>query len=85
VTPRERLLGCFGDCQKVGRRFLIRLSRRRCHQRSHAVETLIHEWAHAISWHRGEGHGGAFWLAYGRIYRRLHEGKGRDGLQVALS
>jgi hypothetical protein len=85
ATSRERRLGCFGDCQKIGRRFLIRLSRRRCHQRAQAVETLHHEWAHAITWDRAPGHESAMWLAYGRIYRRLHEGSGRHELNIALS
>ena len=85
ATPRERRLGAYGDCQKIGRRFLIRLSHGRCHQRAHAVETLIHEWAHVVSWRRTVAHESQFWLAYGRIYRRIHEGRGRHELNIALS
>ena len=40
-------------------------------------DTLIHEWAHALTWAEGEhvetDHGDSWALAYGRVYRVLIE------------
>lgn len=39
-----------GDCTQIGRRFRIRLSRSMAE--TEAIEVLVHEWAHALSWGR---------------------------------
>lgn len=41
---------------------------------SSAVETLLHEWAHALF--KRPGHHDAFWRRYGMIYRHFFEAGG---------
>ncbi len=41
------------------------------------IDTLIHEWAHALAYDRHRApvdqHDGVFWLAHGEVYRAWHE------------
>lgn len=66
-----------------GRRFFLSLSLRACPTVSEAIETLLHEWAHAVAAKLQEqertrisDHDDEFWLVYGRIYRAFHENDG---------
>lgn len=74
--PEVRRAGYFGETWKEGRTYIITMSKRRCHTRSLAEETLMHEWAHTLAWNTGlrgnqcQGHHSDEWaLSYGRIYR----------------
>lgn len=50
VLTNRKFKTFYGDCTRIGRRFRIRLSRSL--DEPAAIETLIHEWAHALSWER---------------------------------
>lgn len=78
---RER--GIYGDCYRIGRRIVIRLSRRRCRSYGMAVNTLLHEYAHAMTTrhdrverHRETDHDDEWALAFGRVYRTCAEWEG---------
>jgi hypothetical protein len=80
LSKREVRAGIYGDCYREGRRFIIRLSKRRNLTINYAVDTLLHEWAHTLTWGlenqnrcRESFHDDEFWLALGRIYRAYHE------------
>lgn len=65
-TGREQL---YGETTEGRGKIIIRLSARSCATRSQAVETLLHEFAHALMWSTGRGllHGPEFWQVFGRI------------------
>lgn len=86
VRWSPRIAGdCFGDCYWSSPNVVVRLSGRRCRERAIAIETLLHEWAHAIVMpnerlHRQlkrcgalQEHPDEFWIAYGRIYRLYYD------------
>jgi len=57
-----------GNCSYNGIRFFIRINKKDPFRVQ--LDTLIHEWAHAISWFTPgvEDHSGEWGLAYARIY-----------------
>ena len=57
-----------------GRRFLVRIDSRLTW--IEGLDTLLHEWAHVLSWHNEPHHSDEWALAYGRIYRAWHEDNG---------
>ena len=89
-TARERERGYYGYCVRDGKKYVIKLSLRRCRTLAEATETLMHEWAHALTWgleaqnkHRKSDHDDPYWLEYGRIYRHYVEGDGYDEVRKA--
>lgn len=64
-VPNDR----FGDCSQVDDHYIIRI----CNKLSEtqAIDILIHEWSHAISWDkcRNEDHCNEWGKAYSRVYR----------------
>ncbi len=76
-----------GECY-IGapRKLRIRVSRDL--ERHTAIETLLHEYAHAVTWPTPHAeshlrsqrvhadHSDAFWLAFGQIYRAFFDGAG---------
>lgn len=64
----------YGDCTLDDGRFYIRIHRGM--QTVMQVHTLIHEWAHAISWHEGKpyvrDHGPEWGIAYARCYTAVY-------------
>jgi len=56
-----------GRCHFNGDRFTIVVDRRLSEEM--AIETLLHEWAHAISWNSYKPHGPKWGRAYSRVYR----------------
>ena len=83
--PTSRARGYLGDCYWVRPNTVIRLSRRRCRETWIAVETLMHEWAHAVVmpndrvWKAQQRHGRCeehpdeFGLVANRIYRAWYD------------
>ena len=57
----------------VGMRFAIRVERRQSW--ALALDTLLHEWAHTLTWHGNDTdwHGAEWGLQYARIYRAFLE------------
>lgn len=55
--------------------FRIEINRRRWY--GTRLDTLIHEWAHALTWFGAEteieDHGAEWGIAYARLYRTLHK------------
>ena len=81
MTEREKAGGIYGMCFLKKRRFCIVLSKKRCQTISDTIDTLLHEWAHAVTWRvskmeyvRLSCHDDEFFLQWGRIYRRYLEG-----------
>ena len=80
--------GHYGECVWESPYVLIRLSSTQCDRVELAIDTLLHEWAHAMVmanarvWSslekRGEleAHSNEFWLAYGKLYRAWYDEEG---------
>ena len=64
-VPKDR----YGDCSKKEDCYVIRICREISEQQ--AIDILIHEWAHAISWDKcsSENHCNQWGKAYSRVYR----------------
>jgi Zn-dependent peptidase ImmA (M78 family) len=59
---------CHGYCQLKNKKFLIRINRDL--DVATAIDTLIHELAHAIAWDaKGDIHGTEWGKAYSKVYR----------------
>jgi hypothetical protein len=65
----DRVQGYFGDCNRKGRRYVIRLSRRACTTIYATVDTVRHEYVHAMTYNRGDDHEHVFYCAQGRVDR----------------
>ena len=70
-----------GETVRLGRRIYVRVDSRL--KWGEAIDTLLHEWAHAASWTLDAAeqrlpstHPDEFWLMYGRIYRAYYEENG---------
>ncbi len=79
-TPIEKKQGDAGENYREGRKIVIRVAVRPGTQRAFVVDSLLHEWAHAVTMRhdviegRRTEHGGhddEWGLAYGKIYRRF--------------
>ena len=59
----------FGDCAQYDDHYLIRICRNL--EEEQAIEILLHEWAHALSWDKCsvEDHSNEWGKAYSRCYR----------------
>lgn len=78
-------IGYYGECGYSDRTIVIRISSRKNRSIDSALDTLLHEWAHAVTmpnervWRRLEKAGNVqehpdeFWLMLGRIYRSWHD------------
>jgi hypothetical protein len=62
-TPKEE----DGSCRKKEDHFLIKIDNTLSEHE--AVETLIHEWAHALVWDITQEHTNEWGKAYSRVYR----------------
>lgn len=83
LSAHEQSMGIYANCDRIGRRFKILLSKRRCRTLAETTETLLHEWAHALTWgleaqnnHRKSCHDDEYWIVFGRVYRHYYEGTG---------
>jgi hypothetical protein len=89
-SPQIKKVGYYGECAYVKPNAVIRISFRLNREVSIAVETLMHEWAHAVVmpnervWRKREkvgasqDHPDEFWLAMGRIYRAWYDEGGDE-------
>jgi len=59
------LRGMFGECSQGRGCYVIRLHSTL--PRSIMRETLLHEWAHAMTWHEERHHGAAWGVNYARL------------------
>lgn len=81
-----------GLCWRRGKKIHIRV--RRAGRKGDVVETLLHEWAHAHTMRHDRlenvrarldrFHDDEFFLAYGRMYRRLYDGDGWEEVRTGL-
>ena len=90
APPRVKAIGYYGDCAYVSPNIVIRISKRTNRDINTALETLMHEWAHACVmqnnrvWSRlsedeqSEEHPTEFSLAYGKIYREWYDNEGSE-------
>ena len=75
-----------GGCQRVGREIIIDIDTSQLW--TAAVETLLHEWAHAVIWPHAHledyqvDHGIEFSLKFGEIYRRFNDEDGCEESQL---
>ena len=51
---------CYGDCDKIGGRFHLRIDRVNCSREKVRRATLLHEMAHVKLWDVHRGHGRIF-------------------------
>ena len=76
----------YGITYRVGKRIEIYLSRYKCRRYSDAIDTIIHEWVHAMHWPMANAeyipehrhHPPAFWAQYGEIIDRWSHQGGAD-------
>ncbi len=61
------LEGCYGDCDKKGGRFFIRIDRENCSRVKERRATLLHEMAHVKLWDVYRGHGRIFDIEMQRL------------------
>ncbi len=72
--------GFGADCQRVGRRFVIRVTPGMPWYDT--IEMVMHEYAHAMTWphsrveHHAPDHSDEWALAFGRLYRHFHDEDG---------
>ena len=78
VTIKYVDIGDFGVAELKKKRFILYINPMQCEDL--AIETLLHEWAHLISWavgnnwyKWGEYHGPEWGIAFSRIYQVLYE------------
>ncbi len=76
ASAMERRIGDMGYVNREGRKLVIRIAVRPGLKRQAMIDTLMHEWAHAVTWRqanmeslRGQGHDDEWALMLGRIYR----------------
>jgi hypothetical protein len=83
-TSKVIMLGsteCDAICNRRKKKLYIKIHKYSC--RTCMVDTLIHEWAHAHTWGhaqmecRRDEHDDVFYLAFGRIQRRLYDEGGK--------
>jgi hypothetical protein len=75
VDVRRRTLdGCLGQTQKVGNRIVVTIHKDMTEDET--VDTLIHEWAHVLSWRPSTvwntDHDEHWGLEYAKVYRAFH-------------
>lgn len=74
VTVEDVRSGYWAETVRRRRTFVILMSRRRLRQYEVAIDTFLHEYAHAMTWGpavletRAEPHRGAWPIAYGDLY-----------------
>lgn len=76
-VPKDRN----GDCTFRNKEYIVRIDSDA--SQLLAIETLIHELSHALSWHTDDHHtehGPKWGLAYSRIYRKYLIWLGEDGI-----
>ncbi len=76
VSVRSMILKelCGDACLHHHKKFLIRINRKKSLEVR--VDTLLHEWAHCLTWfgaERNEDHGGEWGIAYAKIYSKFLE------------
>jgi len=88
--PPVKKVGYYGECFYMRPNVIIRISSRTNREICIAMDTLMHEWAHAMVmpndrvWRRMERSGAVqehpdeFWIAMGRIYRAWHDDGGHE-------
>jgi hypothetical protein len=75
---------CDGLTDRKGKKLFIKIRNKKC--RGCMVETMLHEWAHAHTWGHAavdylrpdEGHDDVYYLAYGKIRRKLFYQGGQE-------
>lgn len=90
IDRRDREAGYFGQCYRVQRKIYIELSDIRLSTFVAVIETLMHEWAHAVTLRHAhienerQQHDDEWALAYGRIYRAWVDEEGsKDAREYA--
>ena len=69
--------GSEGDCSESNNHLLVRVNKNLTWYI--AIETLLHEWAHAVAWPReAEDHNRAWSDVYGKIYRHWYQDGGAE-------
>lgn len=76
VTYYTRIRGDYGICYRYTSGRCIILLSKRANTSSVAVETLLHEWVHALI--KKPGHHSRFWIKYGKIYTHYYEQGGYE-------
>lgn len=76
MRKAERERGDHGLCYRTSSGKCRILLSKRTLTVSSAVETVLHEWAHALFYH--SGHHDNFWRRYGMIYRHFFEEGGME-------
>ena len=69
ISVRRVKLGelLYGDCDCVKRKFYIRINKNL--DQSMAIDTLLHEWAHALAWNRKKDY---HWYGWGRTFSKVY-------------
>lgn len=69
---RVKMKGLDGSCEERDSYFLIKINKSL--NENHAIDVLLHEFAHADAWDKDtDMHGKNWGLSYSRIYRKFEE------------
>ena len=87
ATPMQKRTGNWGEASLVGRKIIVRIVVRKGVLRSQSIETLLHEWAHAVTFKSAKleaqrpdlGYHDKEWaLKFGQIYRKFIDEGGAE-------
>ena len=67
IMPKD----AWGDCSLEGDYYLIRVEKNVPDYL--AIDILMHEYAHALSWNKQDDHSNSWGIAYAKIYRKYLE------------
>ncbi len=80
--PATKRVGYYGSTERIGRKIVIRIACRPGMRRDDLFQTILHEFAHAVSMRHDRiederlnhgAHDDEWGLAYGKIYRRFYD------------
>jgi hypothetical protein len=85
--PATKRTGYYGSTERVGRTIVIRIACRPGIRRDDLFQSILHEFAHAVSMRHDKiedgrlshgAHDDEWGLAYGKIYRRFYDEGGAE-------
>lgn len=71
IVRRRKMQNYYGSCGLVKGVFIITIASNV--NKTVAIESLIHEWAHAMAWHEKKEHGPVWGVCYARLWSDLFD------------
>lgn len=71
IVIRKKLRNDYGSCGITKGRFVITIATRL--SKEIAIQSLLHEWAHAMAWHEKIEHGPIWGVSYARLWSDFYD------------